>query len=138
MRPVNFTTPLNRCITFSHSIVRWQKFQNVHNGSCSNPTIKALNPTRWSGQYDAVYVLKKRFCDVMKCLIHIMLTSTKPKEREESMALKKRIKNFDFVCMLVVQCKILQIVNIPLKAIQCKTIDSISVNFCKLLRPCST
>ena len=31
---------------FRHSIVRWQKLQNVHDHSCSNPTLKALNPTR--------------------------------------------------------------------------------------------
>ena len=34
--------------------------------------------------------------------------------------------------MLVVQCKILQIVNIPLNAMQCKTIDLISAH--KLLQ----
>ena len=34
---------------FGHHIVRWQKLQNVHDRSCSNPTLKALNPTRWSG-----------------------------------------------------------------------------------------
>ena len=27
---------------FGHSIVRWQKLQNVHDGSCSNSTSKAL------------------------------------------------------------------------------------------------
>ena len=48
------------------------------------------------------------------------------------MAIKKQIENFDFVCMLVVQCKILQIVNILWKAIQCKTINLISAH--KLLQ----
>ena len=62
----------------------------------------------------------------MKCLTHMILTSTKPKEREEAKAIKKQIENFDFVCMLVVQCKILQIVNMYSKAMQCKTIDLIS------------
>ena len=103
--------------------MRWQKLQNVHDRYCSNPTIKALNPTRWSGRYDALYAL--RFCDVMKCLTHIILTSTKPKERDEAMIIKKQTENFDYVCMLVVQCKIFQIVNIFSKAMQCKTIDLI-------------
>ena len=88
---------------FGHSIVRWQKFQNVHDRYCSNPTLKALNPIRcsgrydavyalkerfalnpirWSGRYDAVYALKERFCDVVKCLTNIILTSTKLKEHE--------------------------------------------------------
>ena len=62
----------------------------------------------------------------MKCLTHIILTNTKPKERDEAMAIKKQIENFDFVCMLVVQYKILQIVDIPSKVMQCKTIDLIS------------
>ena len=44
------------------------------------------------------------------------------------MAIKKQIENFDFVIMLVVQCKILKIVNIPSKAMQCKTIDLISAH----------
>ena len=59
----------------------------------------------------------------MKCLTYIILTSTKPKKRDKAMAIKKEIENFDFVCMLVVQCKILQIVNISSKAMQCKTIE---------------
>ena len=42
------------------------------------------------------------------------------------MAIKKQIENFDFVCMMAVQCKILQIVNISSKTMQCKTIDLIS------------
>ena len=86
--------------------MRWQMLQNGHDRYCSNSTLKALNPTGWSGGYDAVYALKERFCDVMKCLTHIILISTKPEERDEAMAIKKQIENFDFVCMLVVQCKI--------------------------------
>ena len=103
----------------------WQKLQNVRDCSCSNLTLKALNSIWWSGRYDAVYALKERFCGVIKCLTHIVLTSTKPKKRDEAMAIKKQIENFDFLCMLVVQRKILQIVNIPSKAMQCKTIDLI-------------
>ena len=48
------------------------------------------------------------------------------------MAIKKQTGTFDFLCMLVVQCKILQIVNIPSKAMQFKTIDLISAQ--KLLQ----
>ena len=113
---------------FRHSIVRCQKLQNVHDCYCSNSTLKAVNPTRWSGRYDTVYALKKRFCDAMKCLTYIILTSTKPKERDEAMAIIKQIEKLDFVCMLVVQCKILQIVNIPTKAMQSKKIDLIFVH----------
>ena len=118
--------------SFFGYLVRWQKLQNVHDRSCSNPTIKALYPTRWSDRYDAVYALKEKFFDVIKCLTQIIFTSTKPKERDEAMAIKKQIESCEFVCMLVVQCKILQIVNIPSKAIRCKTIDLISAH--KLLQ----
>ena len=76
--------------------------------------------TQQSGQYEAVYALKERFCDVIKCLTQVILTNTKLKESNEAMAIMKQIKNFDFVCMLVVHCKILQIVNIPSKAMHCK------------------
>ena len=31
---------------FEHSVVRWQKLQNVHDPYCSNPTLEGLNPTR--------------------------------------------------------------------------------------------
>ena len=88
---------------FGHSIVLWQKLHNVHDCSCSNPTLKASNPSRCSGRYHAVHALKERFCDVMKCLTYLILTSTKPKERDEAMATKKQIENFDFACMLVLQ-----------------------------------
>ena len=80
-----------------------------------------------------MYDLKKRFCDVVKCLTHIIITNTKPKEKDEAMAIKKQIESFVFVCMLVVQCKILQIAKIPSKAMQCKTMDLISAH--KLLQP---
>ena len=112
--------------------MRWQKPQNIHDRYCSNPTLKALNATRWFGRYDAVYALKKRFCDVMKHFTHIIFTSLKPKERDEVMKIKKQIENFDFVCMLFVQCKLLQIVNISSKAMRCKTIGLISAH--KLLQ----
>ena len=92
---------------FGHSIVQWQKLQNVHDRSCSNPTLKALKASLVVWSINAVYALKEKICDVKKCLTHIILTSTKSKERDEAMAIKKQIENFDFVCMLVVQCKIL-------------------------------
>ena len=68
----------------------------------------------------------------MKCLTHIILISTKPKERDKAMAIKNQIENFDFICMPVVQCKILQIVDTLSKAMQCKAIDLISAH--KLLQ----
>ena len=68
----------------------------------------------------------------MKCLTHVILFSTKPKEKDKAIAIENQIENFDFVCMLVVQCKILQIVYIPSKIMQGKIIDLISAH--KLLQ----
>ena len=84
----------------------------VHDRSFLKTALKALNSTQWSGRYDAVYALKEIFCDVTKCLTAIILTSKNSKERDEPMTKKKQIENFNFVFMLVVRCKILQIVNI--------------------------
>ena len=68
----------------------------------------------------------------MKCLTHKILTSTKPKERDEVKAIKKQVEKFDLEFMSVEQCNIFQIVNIPSKAMQCKTVDLISAH--KLLQ----
>ena len=54
-----------------------------------------------------------------------ILSSMKPKEKNE-IGNKEKIEKFDFVRILVVQCKIFQIVNIPSKAMQFITIDLIS------------
>ena len=56
----------------------------------------------WSGRPDAVYDFKEIFYDVMKCLTHIILTSTKTKERNEALTIRKQMENFDYVFMLVV------------------------------------
>ena len=69
----------------------------------------------------------------MKCLTHIILTITMPNERDEAMTIKKQIKTLtDGKTLTIVQCKILQIVNIPSKAMQFKPIDLISAH--KLLQ----
>ena len=57
----------------------------------------------------------------MICLTHIILTSIK--KRDKALTIKNQTENFVF--MLVVLSKILQIVNIPLKAMQFKLIDLI-------------
>ena len=71
--------------------MRWQTLQNVHDRFCSNPTLKALNPTRWSGRYDAVYALKERFCDVMKYLTHIIQGAPKRPDTFENLIEIKRV-----------------------------------------------
>ena len=65
---------------FGHSIVRWQKLQNVHHRSRSNSTLKALNPTQWSSRYDADYALKEKIYYVMKCLTLMIPARSQKKE----------------------------------------------------------
>ena len=77
---------------FGHSFVRWQKLQSVHDRSCSNLTLKALNPTQWSGRYDPVYALKERFCDVMKCLTHLILTTRSQRKKIKLWQCRNRYK----------------------------------------------
>ena len=91
---------------FEKNIVLWQKLQNVHDRSCSNPILKAFDQTRWSGQYDAVCALKERFCDAMKCLTYKILTSAKPKESDETMAIKKQKILTLYACWL---CNVVRI-----------------------------
>ena len=45
---------------FGHHIVPWQKLQNVNDRFCSNSTLKGLNPTRWSDQYNAVLCFEEK------------------------------------------------------------------------------
>lgn len=126
-----FETVQNIYSFFGHSIVRWQELKVV-SGCTENPkapvpkdkvTLKTLNPTRWAGRYEAVYALKERFGDVMKALNKIILTSKKPKERNEAEGLKKRLESFSFVLLLTVQCKILGEINIASKSLQTESID---------------
>lgn len=80
-----FETIQNIYNVFGHSIIRWQDLQMCAENS--NTTLKTLNPTRWAGKYEAVYSLKEIFCDVMRSLSHIILTSKKLTERNEDIGL---------------------------------------------------
>lgn len=106
---------------FGHSISRWWQQQSVYESGA--PTLKTLNPTRFAGRYDAVFALKQRFCVVLKCLSQIILRTTKSSERNAALGIKKKIENFDFVFLLVLQDEILQIINLPSKQLQSEKID---------------
>ena len=67
MKAVTETRQFYDTIESEYNFFGQQKLQNVHDRYCSNPTLKALNPTGLSGRYDTVYALKKTFCDVIKC-----------------------------------------------------------------------
>lgn len=111
---------------FGQSIIRWEELKTQYESGSSKTTLKLLNPTRWAGRHDAVYALKHRFFDVMKCLSRIILTSQKCKERNEAIQIKKKLETFDFVLLLVIQCKILESLNIVSKSLQSDSVELLS------------
>jgi hypothetical protein len=74
-------------------------------------------------RHDAVYALEERFCDVLKALSNIILTSKKAKERNEAIGLEKALENFKFVLLLVIQCHVLKYVNVVSKSLQTESLD---------------
>lgn len=123
-----FETVQNVYNFFGHSILRWQELNSSSESETSTNknkkvTLKTLNPTRWAGRHDAIYALKERFSDVMKALSFIILTSKKPNERNEAIGLKKKMESFNFILILVLQCKVLEKVNITSKSLQSESID---------------
>ena len=121
-----FETVQNVYCFFGHSIVRWEKLKTMYQSGSSKVTLKTLNPTRWAGRFDAVSALKHRFCDVVKCLSRLILTSKKKKERDEAMQIKKKLESFNFVLLLVIQCEVLEALNIVSKSLQSETVDLLS------------
>ncbi|XP_073537599.1 uncharacterized protein [Phyllobates terribilis] len=119
---------------FGNSIVRWQDLKSVYCieaqpdslNSKSKVTLRTLNPSRWSDRHDAVYALKHRLCDVMKSLTRITLTSKKSMERNEAQQLKSKLESFDFALLLVVQCEVLETLNLVSKSLQSETMDLLS------------
>ena len=75
-----------------------------------------------------------RFCDVMKRLTHIILTNTKAKERDEAMAIKKQIKNFDFYACWLCNARFCRVSTFLRKLCSVKQLTLfLLINFCKLL-----
>lgn len=70
---------------FGHSISRWGQLQSFYEGNAL--TLKTLNPTRFSGRYDAIYVFKKRFCDILKSLSQIILKTKKSNEKNAALGI---------------------------------------------------
>uniref|UniRef100_H3A5Y3 DUF4371 domain-containing protein n=1 Tax=Latimeria chalumnae TaxID=7897 RepID=H3A5Y3_LATCH len=99
---------------FSHSIKRWAiifiRFYNI--------TLKRLCPTRWSSRYESLLALRFRYLDIMKALTKIVLLSKNADKHCEASALKKLMENLNFVFLVVLQTKILEV-----KLLQSKDTD---------------
>lgn len=102
-------------VFFGHSIKRWAMLSNkTHSDDTnndSNITLKKFCPTRCSSHYEAVTALRYRYNDVMKALAKLSLTSRKKDEREAA-SLKQAMEKFSFVCLVVLQSKILERTNV--------------------------
>lgn len=112
---------------FGHRIKRWAMLTNEDQSEAtekgSNTTLKKLCPTRWASRYDAVSALRYRYEDVMKALSKIGLTSQKKDERDEAASLRGAMEKFSFVCLVVLQSKILERTNVVSKLLQSQEID---------------
>uniref|UniRef100_H3A162 DUF4371 domain-containing protein n=1 Tax=Latimeria chalumnae TaxID=7897 RepID=H3A162_LATCH len=109
---------------FGHSIKCWTMLSSFASTSelSSNLTLKRLCPTRWSSQYESLLALRFRYLDIMKALTKIVLLSKNADEHCEASALKKLMENLNFV-FLVLQTKILEVVNAVSKLLQSKDTD---------------
>jgi len=87
------------------------------------PTLKWLCPTRWSYRHDALFAVYFQYTDIMKALSRIILTSKSKNERNEANALKKYMETFEFILNVIIQNKILNIIDIVSKCLQNINID---------------
>lgn len=80
--------------------------------------LKKVCSTRWESRHTAIYALKSRFIDVLKCLSRLILTSEKRDERYASIALKQKLESSEFVLILCLWEKILRYLNTVSKILQ--------------------
>ncbi len=107
------------CVFFGHSMKRWAMPSNMlttQSDSNTKPvTLKRLCPTRWSSCNDAVTALGYRYTNVLKALTIISLKSKTTDEVDEAFSLKHAIEKFSFICLLILQNKILERTNVMSK-----------------------
>ncbi|KAJ8887056.1 hypothetical protein PR048_013271 [Dryococelus australis] len=117
-REINqFLKPLKVCIAFLAIVLFGQKeLKTMYQSGCPKVTLKTLNPTCWAGRFvDAESVFKHRFCDGVKCLSHLTLTSKKRKTRMKAW-------------YLIIQYEVLKSLNIVSKSLPSETVDLLSAH----------
>jgi len=84
-----FETVQNVFNFFSSSDPRWASLALGNNTASKirRKVLKKVCSTRWESRHTAVFALKERFIDVIKCLTIISLTSSKKDEQDMSKAL---------------------------------------------------
>lgn len=118
---INFFSTLQELYNFfSASTNRW----SVLKSNISNLTLKPLSDTRWSSRIDAITPLRFQLGEIYDALYEI-LSGNKFDNTTKHLAtsLGKKIKNYEFVCMVVLWYKILSKVNVVTKILQSKTFN---------------
>lgn len=109
-------------VYFSESLPRWQALRATSKETCIVAmTLKRLCPTRWSSRFDCLMSVAINYKSVLSCLSKIILTSSKSSEITEAMGIRKQMSTFNFIFMLVFQCKVLERINITSKLFRKKT-----------------
>jgi hypothetical protein len=80
------------------------------------PTLKWLCPTRWSSRHDALFAVYFKYTDIIKASSRIILKNKSKDERNEAHALKKYMETFEFILNVIIQNKILNIIDIVSKS----------------------
>ena len=107
---------------FRQSIKRWALLRDkVKKSKCL--TLERLNPTRWSSRRDTIEALRFRFTDILKTSSHIILTSSKKYERDKATFLRNKLETFKTSFPIVLESKILKIINCVSKELQIQQQD---------------
>lgn len=112
-------------VFFSESLPRWQVLNKSvkDDVTVKTLTLKKLCPTRWSSRNDCLIALKNDFKSVMKCLTEIVLHDAKKKVRDEALAIRNQLDNFQFILSLTLEGKVLECIDIASKSLQKETVD---------------
>lgn len=84
---------------------------------------KKLCATRWSSRHDAIYASRTGFRQIMKALLKIILITKDKETKSNAQTLYKHMNKFEFIIFLVIECKLLQMINLVSKQLQSKNID---------------
>lgn len=107
-------------VFFAASGKRW----SVLKEHITKLTLKPLCDTRWESRIDAINPLRYQCGETYDALLEISLDEKLDNlTRHEAKSLAAKIKNFTFICTLVLWCDILNQVNTVSKLLQAKNLD---------------
>lgn len=109
---------------FSQSLPRWQELnQTIKNNGKLKKTLKKLCPTRWASRNDCLSAIRINYKSVMQSLSTLSLICKKQADRAEANSIQNKMSTYEFILLLVFQCKVLENINLVSKQLQSSTID---------------